>query len=82
MQVFETLDYAVCESHERETDYGKIAVYAQSGEWTHVARQLEDGQWTSKVGQFEDITHPSSENLAGGTHGDVYCVMRRPSSTV
>ena len=82
VQVFETLDYSVCESQERETDYDKIAVYAQSGEWTHVARQLEDGQRTSKVGQFEDITHPSLENLAGGTYGDVHCVMRRPSSTV
>ena len=82
VQVFETLDYSVCESHERETDYDKIAVYAEGGEWTHVARQSEDGQWSSKVGQFEDITHPSLQNLAGGTYGDVYCVMRRPSSTV
>jgi hypothetical protein len=80
VRVFETLDYSLCDSRERETDYDKVALYAQEGEWTHVARQLENGHWTSKLGQFEDITHPALENLVGEVFGIIHCIMRRPSA--
>lgn len=80
-QLFEAFGYSVCDSPDSEPGYDKVALYARDGEWQHAARQLENGQWTSKLGPFEDITHPSPEDVAGELYGDVYCIMRRPSSS-
>ena len=81
-QLFEAFGYTVCDSHERETGYDKVALYEQYGEWTHAARQLEDDRWTSKLGPFKDISHPTPEDITGELFGDVHCIMRRPTSTV
>ena len=79
MQLFALEDYSLCDSHEFEPGYEKIAIYAFVGQFTHVAKQLEDGRWTSKLGDREAITHPSPDNLNESIYGFVHCIMRRPA---
>jgi hypothetical protein len=50
--------------------------------YTHAARQLPGGKWTSKLGKAEDIEHDITDAVAGGVHGEVVVIMRRPSRPV
>ena len=38
------------------------------------------GRWMSKLGKYEDIEHANPEDLSGGLHGEVHCIMRRTRS--
>lgn len=79
--LFSTLGYAECESDASEAGYEKVALYAKDGDWTHAARQLANGRWTSKLGMYEDIEHASLEDLSGDLYGNVYCIMRRSTTS-
>ena len=47
-----------CDGQDLETDFDKIAVFANDqGIPTHAARQLPSGRWSSKLGELEDIEH-------------------------
>ena len=75
--LFNALGYAECDCDLLEAGYGKVALYAKEGNWTHAARQLENGRWTSKLGIYEDIEHAAPQDLCGDLYGQVHCVMRR-----
>lgn len=74
-----TVGFVICEGHEPEPDFVKVAIYAdRNGEAVHVARQLRDGRWKSKLGSFEDIEHDDLRALEGGLYGRVVLCLRRP----
>jgi hypothetical protein len=76
--VYERLGYELCESHDWETGYEKIAIYAdENGEFSHVARSGEQGRWCSKLGKLEDIEHASLAGLEDPAYGRVVHVLRR-----
>jgi hypothetical protein len=63
VELFRQHDYILCSTpnFELEEGFEKIAIYAKSGELTHIARQLITGLWTSKLGQSWRVTHRSLE---------------------
>ena len=78
IQAYQTIGYEVCDRHNLEPGFQKIAIYADSaGKPTHAARQLPDGKWTSKLGQDEDIQHQTLEGLVGEIYGNVACIMKK-----
>jgi len=80
---FGTLGYVVCPSDVPESDFEKIALYADFTQRpTHAARQLPDGTWTSKLGRNVDIVHSDPRVLQGPEYGHVVQFMRRRKSSV
>lgn len=80
IDAFRTLGYEVCDSALLESDFQKLAIYANiDGVPRHVARQLANGEWTSKIGQYEDIQHKSLKALEGESpaYGKVIQVMKK-----
>jgi hypothetical protein len=75
--LFSSIGYELCDDATLEAGYEKVAIYADSGEPTHVARQLPSGRWTSKVGDLVDIEHLWPGDLEGKRQGWVALVMRR-----
>jgi hypothetical protein len=78
VRAFATLGYTQCADGVLETDFEKVAIYADfTGTPTHAARQLTDGTWTSKLGQDADIVHTEPRVLNGPEYGTVVRFMRR-----
>ena len=75
--LFRELGYEECDDDAIESNYDKVALYAQDGLWTHAARQLISGRWTSKLGMYEDIEHATLEGLSGDLYGEVHCIMKK-----
>lgn len=82
VEVYESLGYAACADGSLEEGFTKVALYANSGDYTHAARQLDDGKWTSKLGPLEDIEHNTLESLEGDTYGKVVRFMKRPIADI
>jgi len=83
ISAFQHLGYIVCDSDTLESDFEKVALFAdKDGLWTHAAKQCEDGQWTSKLGNLEDIIHRTPHAIAGPdpAYGEVVCYMKRRST--
>jgi hypothetical protein len=78
--VFLREGYEPCESREWEAGYEKVAIYARRGEFQHVAKSTDSGKWTSKIGEWEDVDHNTLAALEDFSFGQVYQVLRRPSS--
>ena len=76
---FEALGFGRCDNDRPEPGIEKVALYGDSRFYTHAARQLPGGKWTSKLGKAEDIEHDTPDVVAGGAHGEVVVIMRRPS---
>jgi hypothetical protein len=74
---YELQGYKVCESHDLEEGFEKIAIYAIGEEVQHVARQLASGKWTSKVGDYEDIEHKDVLVLSSPVYGKPVKFMQR-----
>jgi len=79
--LFELLGFDICDNGEIEPGYGKVALYGDSGSYTHVARQLENGKWTSKIGRLHDIEHDSLDGLVGQEYGLVINFLKKRRST-
>jgi hypothetical protein len=77
IEVFNEMGYKKCNTDSLEEGYEKIAIYANSGVWTHAARQLANGHWTSKLGYEEDIEHSTPDALTNSDYGIVYCIMKK-----
>jgi hypothetical protein len=56
------------------TEADAVAIYAISGEWTHLARS-QDGRWVSKLGEGHDIIHSTPDVLEGDLFGRVVRVL-------
>lgn len=80
--LFASIDYESCDDGSLESNYEKVAIYANAGAPTHAARQLESGLWTSKIGTLEDIEHQKPENVEDRPYGHVVQFMRRPRRNV
>lgn len=77
-EAFATLGYSTCSGEELESDYEKIALFADAqGFPLHAAGQLPNGRWTSKLGELEDIEH-ALRNLEGVEYGSVVVILNRP----
>jgi hypothetical protein len=63
--LFQFLGYEVCDTHEFEQNFEKVAIYGKGAEYTHAARQTADGRWTSKLGQSAQIEHATLDALTG-----------------
>lgn len=81
IELFEWIGYCVCENHDFERGYIKIAIYAKFERTkvvpTHVAKQTIQGHWTSKLGMSIDIIHEKAENLTGPTYGKPVVFMKK-----
>jgi hypothetical protein len=75
---FQTKQFQLCDSYEKEDGYIKIALYVKRGtdQCTHAARQKRNGVWMSKLGQGQDIEHANPYSLEGDLYGDVKCFMK------
>lgn len=79
VEAYETIGYQRCEDGVCESQFEKIAIFADAaGVPTHAARQLQDGTWTSKLGPWEDIAHQSVDGVAGAEYGAPVVFLRRP----
>jgi hypothetical protein len=79
-RAFATLGYERCANGDYETEYEKVAIYADAdGQYTHAARQLRNGTWVSKLGPSQDINHNDVEGVCGKDYGEVAFFMRRPT---
>jgi hypothetical protein len=81
VQLFQALGYEVCDTHELEEGFEKVAIYLDDTryDFRHVARQVESGRWASKLGSWEDIEHPSLAGLEGAppAYGTARIFLRR-----
>ncbi len=74
---FASLGYEICESHNIEEGYQKVAIYTDAGGVPkHAARQLPSGKWTSKIGDCHDIEHTIS-GLDSDAYGKVAKVLKK-----
>lgn len=73
---FASLGWCKCQDGAREKGIERVALYAKSGEPTHVARQLPNDKWTSKIGANVDIEH-TLEDLQGPLYGTVVGFFRK-----
>ena len=81
MRAFEHLGHAGCGMDASlQPGAEKVALFSATLYYTHAARQLPSGKWTSKLGKAEDIEHDTPQDVAGGTYGEVFQIMRRPLS--
>jgi hypothetical protein len=82
IQLFSALGYEVCDTHDFEQGFEKVAIYLDDARYNfrHVARQVESGQWASKLGSWEDIEHPSVSGLEGASpaYGTARIFLKRP----
>ncbi|MFQ5714554.1 MAG: hypothetical protein ACE5GU_11040 [Candidatus Scalinduaceae bacterium] len=79
IKAFELLGYSVCDGPEYESDFEKVAIYADSnGNPTHVTKQLDSGKWTSKLGRLEDIEHPDLNSIINPIYGSPVVYLKRP----
>ncbi len=84
IMLFESQGFERCETEDAEAGFEKIALFAESGYFTHVARQLPSGRWTSKLGNDVDIEHDLRDLTRRRSlfplyrYGAVVGVMRRP----
>lgn len=77
IKVYEDRGYEICENHNLEQGYKKVALFADdSGIPTHAARQLPNGKWTSKLGPEVDIEH-ALNGVEGPTYGKVVKVLKK-----
>jgi hypothetical protein len=78
IEAFKTRGFEICDSHDFETGYVKIALYVQKETeiCTHASRQKTNGIWMSKLGQNHDIEHGTPFSIQGNAYGDVYCFMK------
>jgi hypothetical protein len=78
-QAFGMIGYSICLERHLESDFEKIALYADDQDRvTHAARQRLSGVWTSKLGRAWDIEHDALEALEGPLYGRVARLLRRP----
>lgn len=79
IKAFEKTGYTLCDNHDFEEGFRKIALYVvkDTTQCTHAARQLSNGKWTSKLGEFNDIQHGTPYTIEGKVYGEVYCIMKR-----
>ena len=76
--LFRVQGYTDCGVDARlEPGYENVALYGSTQFYTHAAHQLASGKWTSKLGKWMDIEHDTPEDVAGGTYGDLFQVMKR-----
>ena len=79
INAFELQGYSVCDGTEYESDFEKVALYADSnGKPTPAAKQLHSGKWTSKLGRLEDIEHPNLDSIIIPIHGSPVVCLKRP----
>lgn len=76
IKAYNALRYVLCNTHDYEEGFEKIALYEKNGKPSHAARQLNNGRWTSKLGKLEDIEH-TLEGLYGQEYGSLAIVMKR-----
>jgi hypothetical protein len=76
VQAYRSLGYEPCKDARLEHGVEKIAIYAVSGQPTHVARQLANGMWSSKLGPQEDIEHDYNA-LEGPAYGSIVFLLGR-----
>lgn len=77
VELFVWLGFEPCETSEYEPGFGKIAVFGNGGQFTHVASQLPSGLWTSKLGSLEDIEHPDLASVSIPDYGQPVRFLRR-----
>ena len=77
VEVFAGMGYEPCTDAGVEDGYTKVALYQNSGEWTHAARQMPNGHWRSKLGDGAQVEHYTLQSLVGTMYGVVHCIMRR-----
>ena len=76
---YESLGFKVCDNHEFEDGFEKIAIFEQGSRTKHAARQLESGLWTSKLGDSFDIEHKLFD-LTGKQYGKIAAILKRPKN--
>jgi len=77
ISAYQTLGYAVCEIHEYEEGFEKIAIFVDASNTpTHAARQLDDRCWTSKLGKNFDVSH-ALNGVCNQLYGTPKVFMRR-----
>lgn len=77
IEAFQTKGFELCDSHEFENGFIKIALYINQEEnCTHAARQKRDGIWMSKLGPWHDIEHSSPYSIEGDNYGSIFCFMK------
>jgi len=80
IEAYKTLGYSVCGDAEYESDFEKVAIYADSnGKPTHAAKQLDSGKWTSKLGRLEDIEHTDLDSIINPIYGTPVVYLKRPN---
>jgi hypothetical protein len=85
IRVFQRLGYRVCQSHEFEKDFEKVAIFVytrttaeyRANSPSHMARQIRNGKWTSKLGDKYDIEHKDLKMMEGPEYGRLGVVLRR-----
>ena len=78
INAFKLRGYYICDNWEHESDYEKIALYAnEQQECIHAAREKRNGKWTSKLGKSNDISHNNPYSIEGVHYGKVACIMKR-----
>lgn len=79
IQLYKKFKFEVCEDHNFEEGYRKIAIYSnpKTGKCTHASRQRNNGEWTSKLGQEQDIAHSDPYSIESDTYGKVALIMRK-----
>jgi hypothetical protein len=76
-KVFENLGYVLCNNHNYEPGFTKVAIFlGRDSKPSHAAYQGSDGKWQSKLGQHHDIEH-NLLALCGEQYGDVACMLKR-----
>ncbi len=78
IKVYEGLGFSICPNSDHEDQFEKVAIYGETGDYTHAARELPNGKWTSKLGRNQDIEHDNPEALVGGDYGQIVGFMKRP----
>lgn len=81
IKLFEKHEYVVCDTHELENDFQKIALYELKGECKHAALQIFNGLWKSKMGMLEDIEHSDPFSIEGPSYGIAKVFMKRSNSS-
>jgi hypothetical protein len=82
-KIFENHGYVLCDSHNLEEGYEKVAFYIdETGSPEHFARQLPSGRWTSKLGELNDIEHDTLESLSTPDYGTPQLFLKRKRQAV
>ena len=80
ISLFEYFGFCQCEDSTIETDYDKVALYADEEGWTHAARVIGDNILHSKIGTAWDIHHSGGNTFDNTEYGSIYAYMKRPIS--